>query len=408
MTNASDTTSGSMARDTYQGSSAVVLIRVLLYGGLVAALAAVGYNWIGSLDEQAARRNSDDKLVAFHGLSIATPQTLASGYADTDGDLVADQLAADSPQALDPDTLVLAYYYGDDPEDRRIDWEGLRVKISEVTGKEVEATPYLNSAREVAAVKDGKIHLVVVHAADTPYLVNNAGFVPVGVLGSRAEPSGNHLAIAVRKDSKIKKLNDIRGKTLTCTRPDSITGYRSAVAVLSREAGMRPGVDYEVQFSLGQSISVLGLAEGEFEVTALSNDKLQSMIAKGEIEKDAFRLIYESQIVPRRTIGYIHCLQPDLANKVAEAIFAFDNAEGEIDEETGKPMHFFQIDYEKDFEFPRYIDDCFDPRFRINRDATVAPGTITEEEAEASTADETETEEPAAEAAQSEDSESAA
>ena len=371
MSNASDTTSASLPAAPNQGSSAVVLLRVILYGGLVAALAAVGYNWFISLSDQEARRKSDDRLVAFHGLSVATQQKLATGYADSDGNLLADPLSADSADALDPETLVLAYYYGDDPEDNRIDWEGLQSKVAETTGRQVEAQPYMNSAREVAAIKNGEIHLVVVHAADTPYLVNNAGFVPVGVLGTQAEASGNHLAIAVREDSKMKKLTDIRGQTLTCTRPDSITGYRSAVAMLSREANMRPGVDYEVQFSLGQSLSVLGLASGEFKVAALSHDKLQSMIAKGEVEEDAFRLIYESQIVPRRTIGYIHSLKPELAEQVSEAILAFENSEGDIDEETGLPMRFFAIDYVKDFEFARYIDDCFDPRFQINRDAPV-------------------------------------
>lgn len=379
MSEASNTSSGSTAAGADQGSSGVFFIRVLLYGGLIAAAGVVAYNYMDSLSDQEARRKSDDKLVAFHGLSVATKQSLADGYADADGNLLADPPTADSSAALDPATLTLAYYYGDDPNDKRIDWEGLRTKVSEITGKEVVAKPYLNSAPEIAAIKNGETHMVVVHASDTPYLVNHAGFVPVGVLGSKAEASGNHLAIAVKKDSKLKKLSDLRGVTLTCTRPDSITGYRAAVAVLSREAGMRPGVDYEVQFSLGQSLSVLGLASDEFEVVALSHDKLQSMIASGEVEKDAFRLIYESQIIPRRAIGYIHSLKPELAEKIQQAFLEFENAAGEIDEETGKPMHFFAIDYVKDFEFPRYIDDCFDPRFRINRDAPVVTQPAVEE-----------------------------
>ena len=37
--------------------------------------------------------------------------------------------------------------------------------------------------------------------------------------------------------------------------------------------------------------------------------------------------------------------------------------QGCADETTGKPMRFYAVDYQKDFEFVRKIDDSFDPRF---------------------------------------------
>jgi hypothetical protein len=58
----------------------------------------------------------------------------------------------------------------------------------------------------------------------------------------------------------------------------------------------------------------------------------------------------------------------------------FENAGGAADDNAAdntaaEPMRFFAIDYKKDFEFVRKIDDSFDPRFRKTPKAepTAAP-----------------------------------
>ena len=269
---------------------------------------------------------------------------------------------SDPKQLVDPDTLVLAHYEGDEEADERVDWESLRAAIASATGKNVTTQPYVNSADEIAEIKAGKIHLVALHAADVPYLVNNAGYNPVAVLGTMAGANGNHLVIAAHVKNPIKSLADLRGKKLTCTRPDSITGYRAAIAVLAQEAGMRPDVDYTVHFSLGQKRSIRGLIEGQFAVAALSADKLQSMLDDGEISKSDYRVIYESQVIPRLTFGYSHKLKPELAAKITELALAFPN-EGPAGEADAVAMRFYPIDYKQEFEFVRTIDNWFDPRF---------------------------------------------
>lgn len=343
-------------------SPAKVALRLLLYSSLAVAVAVVAVAGIRAVEDQAALEAGQDRLVAHHGLIAPSKKGLAADYADDDGNLLADP-PAEADELLDPDALVVAYYEGDDDDDERIDWEGFRDHLASATGKRIVTQPYLNSAEEVAAVQSGAIHVVVLHAADTPYLVNNAGFVPVAVLGSEAGASGNHLAIAVQPNSDIRKLADIRGRKLTCTRPDSITGYRAAIAVLAREAGLRPGVDYRVHYSFGQKRSIHGLVGGDFEVASLSADKLASMLADGEIEESAYRLIYESQVIPRRTIGHIHQLSPELAGQITRAALDFENSGAAADELTQQPMRFVPIDYRQDFEFARRINDSFDPRF---------------------------------------------
>jgi phosphonate transport system substrate-binding protein len=128
-----------------------------------------------------------------------------------------------------------------------------------------------------------------------------------------------------------------------------------------------------VHFSFRQTRSVQGLGAGEFEVTALSHDKLSEMLAGGEIKPAQFRVVYESRVIPRLTIGHVWNLKPDLAEQMTKAALEFDNANAAADEATSEPMRFLAVDYRRDFEFVRRIDDSFDPRFGKKLRADLKP-----------------------------------
>lgn len=357
-----------------------VLLAIVVGGGGFFSYAAYRYN-----QERAYLRWTEDNLLTIHGLAKPGKKTLGREYVDRNGDLLADP-PTDPAGWLDPETIVLAHYIDAEAETQAIDWEGLERRLEEATGKKIVAQEYRNSADDVEAVKAGKIQVVALHAADTPYLVNHAGFVPTAILGTETGVHGNHLVIAASPKSNIKQLTDVRGHSLTCTTPDSITGYRAAIAILANEAGLRPDVDYSVTWSHGQKKSILGLAAGQHEVAALSDDKLQSLLKKGTVEPAQYRVIYESQVVPRLTIGHVYNLRPGLARLVAATVVEFANEMGSTDDSDGLPMRFYPSDYKQDFRFVRDIDDSFDPRFGKQQRAKPAladlGGSLTEEPAQ--------------------------
>jgi phosphonate transport system substrate-binding protein len=343
------------------------LLRTGLYLLMAAVLGMTALSAFHAVQDRAALRATEERLVAKHGLAQTIHKKLAAGYQDKDGGLLADP-PTDAAKFIDPETLVLAHYVDADLDaDKQIvAWKDLQAHLEQATGKTIVLEEYRNTADDVAAVKNGTYPLVALHAADTPYVVNNAGFVPVAVFGSASGAHGNKLDIAVNRNSSIKSLADLRGRTLTCTAPDSITGYRAAIAVLAQETGMRPDVDYSLNFSHGQKRSLLGLAKGDFEVAAVSDDKVQSMLSKGTLESSQYRVIYQSEIIPRLTIGHVYNLAPELASKVTAAILSFTNENGASENDSPEPMRFFAVDYPHDFEFVRRIDDSFDPRFSKN------------------------------------------
>ncbi len=337
------------------------LLPSLLGSALVAAIGIVMVIAYRGSQQQTALQATQTQSASFYGAINPISKVLASQYTDADGDLLADA-PTDLAALVDPDTLVVAHYEGDYEEDPRVNWDAFKAHLEAATGKKIVLQEYLHTAVEVEAIAQGQIHIVAPHAADVPCLVNYAGLVPVAALGTDDAPNGNHMVIAVTPSSNLQSLKDLKGKTLTCTRPNSITGYRAAVTLMSQQANMRLDSDYHVFLSDGQGRSIRGLVARWFEVAAISHDKLQWALAKGTIKDSHYRTIYESEVIPRLTIGHIHNLTPQLAAKVTAAMLSFDNQRTNGEEWTTLPMRFHAVDYQRDFQFVRKMDNSFDPR----------------------------------------------
>jgi phosphonate transport system substrate-binding protein len=324
----------------------------------------------------STRDAADKATVHAMGLIEPAAKGLASDFTDNQGRLLADP-PSDPSKLSDPPILVLAHLVGADAENPGVSWKQLEDQIAAATGRKVEDQPYENSAEQMQSIAEGKIQIVALHAADTPFLVDNYGYQPVAVLGSDNGANGNHLDIIVPAGSTIASPADLRGHSLVCTVPSSITGYRAAIALLMQNQNLRPNVDYTVLWSMGQSRSIEGVTKGEFEAAAVSDDKLKSLLESGQITAASYRVIYSSDVIPRTTIGWFYNLNPDLAAKVRSAILAYTATAAGSDQ----TLHFMPIDYKKDFQFVRDIDDRFDPRLdaraRAKNEPTTQPSNAT-------------------------------
>ncbi len=110
------------------------------------------------------------------------------------------------------------------------------------------------------------------------------------------------------------------------------------------------------------------------------------MLKKGTLEPAQYRVIFQSEVIPRLTIGHVYNLAPELAAKITAAMLDFANEKGASEDDSPEPMRFFAVDYPKDFEFVRRIDDSFDPRFSKNIKPVVAAPAAEEEASPAAAA----------------------
>jgi phosphonate transport system substrate-binding protein len=334
-----------------------MVARLALFLCLVAAIVYSGNAYWQTRAADENRTVTEASAVRAMGLVSADAKHLSAGFTDSQGTLLADP-PTDPSKLVDPATLVLAHLDETDADTAIVDWVPFVDHLAKVTGKKVELLTVDNGPAAIDRIKSGQINLIALHAADVPFLVNNAGYQPVGVVANDSGATGNRMDLLVRSGSPINSPADLKGKTLTCTGPLSIVGYRAAVALLMQNQGLRPNVDYYICWSLGQTSSIKGVADGTYEVAAVSDEKLHSALEKGTVKESSYHMIYQSDVFPRTAIGYFYNLKPDLAAKVRDAVLTYKPvATGE-----GKPMHFAPVDYKKDFALVRTIDDRFDPR----------------------------------------------
>ncbi|MGD0770872.1 MAG: PhnD/SsuA/transferrin family substrate-binding protein [Tepidisphaeraceae bacterium] len=359
---------------------------VILFLCLIAAVLFVGNEAVRTMQARDSEKQTEEKTVQSAGLIAPAAKGLAARFTDSQGRLLADP-PAQPDQLLDPDVLVVAHISGDS-ESPGTNWAQFEKYLSQVTGKKVSDRQFDNSADQLADISKGNIHVLALHAADTPFLVNEYGFEPAAVLGDDSGVNGNHLDIIVPAASAVARPADLKGHSLLCTVPASITGYRAAVALLMQNEQMRPNVDYFIAWSMGQKRSIMGVIKGQYDSAAVSNDKLQSLVDDGTVEKSQFKVVYESEVIPRTTMGWFYNLKPDLAEKVRQAILGFkpavskaipaadSDAADSPDNSTSSPqLHFIPVDYKKDFQLVRWIDDSFDPRLDAKTKSHATPTT---------------------------------
>jgi phosphonate transport system substrate-binding protein len=369
------------------------IARVLLLICLAGALWLFVQSARKTLMANSSKESNEQAAVRSTGLIQPAAHGLAAQFTDSQGRLLADPPAS-ADQLLDPQTLVVAHIVGSDPEAPGIPWKQFEAHLALVTGRQVEDQEFDDTPEQLAQIKTGSPTIVALHAADTPFLVNNYGFEPAAVLGDESGANGNHLDIVVPAGSGIQHPGDLRGHSLVCTVPTSITGYRAAIVLLMKNEGLRPNLDYFLTWSMGQKLSITGIAGKEYEAAAISDDKLQSMLQLKQVDSSKYQVIYKSDVIPRTTIGWFYNLKPELAEKVRQGILSYkpdaasaaaDAAMGDAADNTdspdvsGKLLHFIPIEYKKDFQLVRLMDDGFDPRLgaknKTKAAATTEPAT---------------------------------
>jgi len=339
--------------------------RLILVLAVIAGLAYLAEVAKSTISANSDRRAAESDLVHATGLVDLPPHRLAATFTDSQNRLVADPPASVG-QFVDPPTLVMAHIQDTGDEAAYFPWTQFESHLGDVTGRKVRDVVYENSTKQFDKISSGEITVVALHAAETPYLVNNFGYQPAAVLADDSGTAGNKLDIIVPANSPVSDLSGIRGSTLTCTVPSSITGYRTAVVLLMLNQNLRPDVDYFITWSMGQTRSIKGIADGRYTAAAVSDDKLKSMTKDGTISSSGYKVLYQSDIIPRLTVGWFYNLKPELAAKVRDAIISFKpdmTAQAPDVDSSITSMHFVSIDYKKDFELVRQIDDRFEPRF---------------------------------------------
>ena len=261
--------------------------------------------------------------IALSGAAAASEWQLDPRFVDEDGDMIAD-IPTDSAQWVDPQTLVFAYTPVEDPSVYEEVWSEFVEHLAEATGRRVQFFPVQSNAAQIEAMRAGRLHIAGFNTGANPIAVACAGFRPFAIMAAEDGSYGYRMAFITHVDSDIHAMEDIRGKRLAFTSETSNSGFKAPSSLLSLEYGMEPGVDYTPAFSGAHDNSVLGVYNEDYDAAAIADEIMIRMAARGVIDLDRIRTIYESEPFPTTGYGVVHNLHPDLQETIQEAFFSFD------------------------------------------------------------------------------------
>ena len=332
---------------------------------VVLLVAAVGY-WYGVNSVELPIPNEGRVLKNF-GLNEDVKNRLDDKFTDEDGDLLADP-PTDEGDLIDPE--VLRFSYGSQQQATHFTeevWRDFLDHLSQATGKPVEFVPIATPQEQIAALAKGELHIGGANPGSVPFLVNTCGYVPVCSVGKDGEMQTYAMQIIVRKDSRINEVADLRGQMLTLTDPTSNSGWKAPLVILLNEFKMEPMNDFLTNYSGSHIASIKGVAEGEFTAAAVADTEVKLAVQRSDIGADDVKVIFESDPFPYDCIGYLHNLQPALAEKIRAALLSFEVSGTSLATEF-EPLGFtgfVDLSYKDDLATVRDIDDAIGHRHSL-------------------------------------------
>ncbi len=299
--------------------------------------------------------------VAAALLTASPAASLDTRFKDLDGDLIAD-VPTDPKEQTDPATLIFAYTPVEDPEVYRKVWDDFIAHIAKETGKKVVFFPVQSNAAQIEAMRAGRLHIAGFNTGSVPLAVNCAGFAPFAMMASKQDEFGYEMEIIVQANGPIQKIEDLRGKIVAFTDPNSNSGFKAPSAILKREFGLETPRDFRTAFSGKHDNSIIGVANKDYDAGAIANAVLKRMVARGAVDPAKLRSIYKSQTFPTTAYGLAHNLKPELAAKIKAAFFNFkwDGTAMAVEFARSVPPEekFMPISYKEKWAVVRDIDQA--------------------------------------------------
>lgn len=296
----------------------------------------------------AAPALAQDGACAFRG-------SLDEGYCDANRDMVADT-PADASKLRDPSTIVFTYTPVEDPALYSSQFRPFLEYLGKCTGKRAVYFQVTSNAAQVEAMRSGRLHVAGFSTGPTAFAVNLAGAVPFAVKGNADGFESYKVVMLVKADSPYKTLADLKGKRVAHTSATSNSGNLAPRAFFPG-LGLTPETDYQVVYSGGHDRSVMGVNAGDYDAAPVASDVWTRMVARGQVKRENFRILWESQPFPTSGFAVAHDLKPELSQKIRQCFLDYRFPE-QMAKDLGGNDRFWPATYAEQWAPVRAVADA--------------------------------------------------
>lgn len=281
--------------------------------------------------------------------------SLDDAYCDENRDMVAD-VPREASRLRDPSTLVFAYTPVEDPALYASQFRPLLDYLTSCTGKRTVYFQVTSNAAQVEAMRSGRLHIAGFSTGPTAFAVNLAGAVPFAVKGGPESFESYRVVTIVRADSNIQTLADLKGRRVAHTSATSNSGNLAPRAFFPG-LGLTPDTDYRVVYSGGHDRSVMGVNAGDYDAAPVASDVYNRMIGRGQVRRENFRVIWESDPFPTSSFALAHDLRPELAQRIRQCFYDYRFPE-QMRRDMGGNDRFWPANYAEHWAPVRAVADA--------------------------------------------------
>ena len=211
---------------------------------------------------------------------------------------------------------------------------------------------------QILALREGQLHVTAFNTGMVPAAVTQGGFHPLYAPASADGKFGYDMRMIVPAGSSIAKPEDVKGKLLALVALSSHTGGKLPLTLLKEKFGLTPGTDYKVVFTSDHGRSIKDVADKKQAVACVAGDRLDAMLAAGDIPAGSVTTIYTSPSFSPPAFGVANTLDPKLRADVQKAFetFAFDGTTIGKLYDGPKRTKFARLDYKKDYADVREVN----------------------------------------------------
>lgn len=228
-------------------------------------------------------------------------------------------------EAADPKIIRFGLIPADDAAEMLRNYEPVKEYLRKVTGIPVEmrVTMDYNAAIEAMRAK----HIEMAWFGPFSYvLASEVGGAEAIVVGIRRDTgkSTYKTVFVTHRDSGIKTIRDLKGKTIAFVDPASTSGYLIPVSVLKKH-GYSIERDFKATFYAGTHNAVeLAVRNRKVDVAADSDTSYYRMVNAGEIDPKTNVIIHESEPIPGSPIVVRGDLDTALKKRLQKALVDMD------------------------------------------------------------------------------------
>lgn len=211
------------------------------------------------------------------------------------------------------------------------DAEGLKdfeAYLSQATGKKVLTHVVPTDDQVIDMLKKGEAHMSYTEAW-TFLVAHQRADMEVRAVTSLAGASTQDTLWVVTDKSPIKKLSDLKKRKIAFTTATSATGFLFPLAGLMRADVLSVTDDPEtvfetVAFAGSEDAALAGLRQGKYDAAAIGSDAWSKDGGKG------LKVLLKLGPVPREGFSLKSTLEPELKDKIGQAVLGLGQAKPEL------------------------------------------------------------------------------